>query len=87
MAEKKKLRIAFARFMQESNSFSPVDSYFKDFNYSEGEELMERCQRKRKWEIDGFLRNLELSGFMRAVKQRKNKVEAVPLFSPFESSS
>jgi microcystin degradation protein MlrC len=81
MAEKKKLRIAFGRFMQESNSFSPVDSHFGDFKYSEGEELMERCEGKRKWEIDGFLRNLELSGFMRAVKRCKNKVEAVPLFS------
>lgn len=78
---KKTYRIAFARFMQESNSFSTVHSTLKDFSHNvEGQDLLDRCIKKRKWEIEGYLRNLELSGFMRAVGQHDN-IEPVPLFS------
>jgi len=78
----KKFRIAFARFMQESNSFSPIDSTLDDFNhFVEGQELLERCIRRRKWEIDGFLRNLELSGLLRATRKYKDIVKMIPLFS------
>ncbi|MCP4441373.1 MAG: M81 family metallopeptidase [Aureispira sp.] len=78
---KKNYRVAFVRFAQESNSFSTVQSTLKDFTHDvEGQELLDRCTKKRKWEIEGYLRNLELSGFMRAVKQYEN-IEPVPLFS------
>ncbi len=78
----KKFRIAFARFMQESNSFSPVDTTLQDFtHFIEGKELLHRCSRPRKWEVDGLLRNLELSGLLRATRPYKNIVKLIPLFS------
>lgn len=83
------LRIAFGRFMQESNSFSPILSTLSDFvNYSEGAELLCACQSDQ-WEIKGFLRNLELSGFMRAVQRYQRRgvaIEPVPLFSAWAIS-
>lgn len=84
-----KLRIAFGRFMQESNSFSPILTKFSDFtHYTEGNELLQACQRGN-WEIKGFLRNLELSGFIRAVtkyQQRGKNIEPVPILSTWAIS-
>jgi microcystin degradation protein MlrC len=61
------MRIAFVRFMQETNSFSPVPTTLNDFrHFIEGEELLTACQPGN-WEIEGYLRNLELTGFSKAV--------------------
>ena len=61
------MRIAFVRFMQETNSFSPVPTTLNDFrHFIEGEELLTACQHGN-WEIEGYLRNLELTGFSKAV--------------------
>lgn len=79
------LRIAFGRFMQETNSFSPVPSTLSDFrHFIEGEELLNACQPGQ-WEIEGYLRNLELTGFLKAVKRHQihRSIEVVPLFSAF----
>ena len=79
---KKPFKIAFGRLMQESNSFSPIYSTEKDFiHYVEGDELLDRCQNRRLWEIDGFMRNMELSGMMRAIKPHKDQVELYPPLS------
>lgn len=85
MNKQKPLRIAYGRFMQESNSFSPVPTVLDDFkHFLEGEALEEACQPGN-WEISGFLRNLELTGFLKAVKRYKTnqKIETIPLFSAF----
>ena len=79
---KSPLRIAFARIFQEANAFSPLPSgpeNFRRFHWLEGEELLEVCGRANK-EIKGYLRNAELSGFVRAA-HRDGGVEPVPLFS------
>lgn len=83
------LRIAFGRFMQESNSFSPIRTQASDFtHYSEGQALYDSC-RPGQWEIKGFLRNLELSGFMKALRlhvKQGVRIEALPLYSAWAIS-
>lgn len=83
------LRLAFGRFMQESNSFSSVPTTREDFertHYREGAALLEACQQGQ-WEVEGFLKNLELSGFCKAVRKLgKGEVEAVPLLSAWSIS-
>lgn len=89
MSDKKKYKIAFGRFMHETNSFSSVDTTLEDFkrtHYTEGEELLKVCDPKE-WEVKGFLRNLELSGFLKAVKKHKDKdIETIPLVSAWSIS-
>jgi microcystin degradation protein MlrC len=83
------LRLAFGRMMQESNSFSTVPTTREDFertHYLEGPELMQACQQGQ-WEVEGFLKNLELSGFCKAVRKiGKAEIEAVPLLSAWSIS-
>lgn len=85
----KKLRIAFGRLMQETNSFSSVDTNFEDFkrtHFIQGDDLIKACDPKE-WEVKGYLKNLELSGFMRAVKEYKDvEIEVVPLLSAWAIS-
>ncbi len=79
------LRIAYGRFMQEVNSFSPVPTTLADFtHFIEGEELEQACQPGQ-WEIKDLLRNMELTGFLKAVKryQPRRKIDTFPLFSAF----
>lgn len=80
----KTFRIAYARFMHETNSFSTVPTTQQDFertHYFEGEELAKVCQNDV-WEVKGYLKNLELSGFLKAVKQRTDlSVDTIPLLS------
>jgi microcystin degradation protein MlrC len=77
-------RVAFGRFNQESNSFSPVRSTLDDFrktHFVEGPELLARCA-KGGVEVEKWLNDAELSGFVRAVDELgKGRVEAVPLIS------
>lgn len=85
----KKYRIAFGRFMHETNSFSSVETTLEDFkrtHFSEGEELLKVCQ-PGEWEVKGFLKNLELSGFHKAVRKHKDKqIETIPLVSAWSIS-
>ena len=77
------LRIAFARLSQESNALSPVLTTLEDFartHLVEGEALLAACESDG-FEAPGFLRNAELSGFVKSVRQSKLQVELVPLFS------
>lgn len=89
MADKKKYRIAFGRFMHETNSFSSVDTTLEDFkrtHYVEGEELLKIVHPKEE-EVKGFLKNLELSGFHKAVKKHHDKdIETIPLLSAWSIS-
>lgn len=81
------LRIAYARIMQESHALSPVLTTFADFRSShfvEGSELARGTTRSGH-EVRGFLRNAELTGFVRAV-QKHAGVEPVPLFSAWTVS-
>ena len=64
------LRVAFARVAQESNALSPVRTTVEDFrafHYAEGEHLLDICQP---WRVEAkhFMRNAELSGFVKATK-------------------
>jgi microcystin degradation protein MlrC len=85
----KKLRIAFGRLMQETNSFSSVDTTFDDFkktHFLEGDDLLKACDPKE-WEVKGYLKNLELSGFIKAVKEYKDiEIQVIPLFSAWAIS-
>lgn len=82
-------RIAYGRFMQESNSFSSVLTTRKDFEGNHllaGEALAQACQPEH-WEVEGFLKNLELSGFLRAVKKSDHdQIETIPLLSAWTIS-
>lgn len=75
--------------MQETNSFSPVlttENDFKRTHYLEGQDLEFACQAKNT-EVKGFLKNLELSGFIKATNKNFNLViEAVPLLSTWSIS-
>lgn len=83
------MRIAFARFMLEGNAFSSVPTTLADFrrtHFLEGQELLRVCQSD-KIEVEGFLKNLELSGFIKAVNKHKDKsIEPIPLFSAWSIS-
>lgn len=73
--------------MQETNSFSSVLTTRADFERNHlvaGDELLQACQPKQ-WEVEGFLKNLELSGFLQAVTKSKG-VEPVPLLSAWTIS-
>lgn len=77
------LRIAFARLSQETNALSPVLTTLRDFeqvHYVEGAELLAACEADG-MEAPGFLKNAELSGFVKAVRQSGKPVELVPLYS------
>lgn len=74
-------RIAFARLAQESNALSPVTTTLADFERThlvEGEALLAACQPGAR-EVPAFLKNAELSGFVRAAA--RHGIEPVPLFS------
>lgn len=80
-------RIAFARFMQETNALSPVPTTLHDFegsHYVEGEALLRAATDGP--EVPGFFRRAELGGFMTAVRARASEIEAVPLLSAWASS-
>lgn len=89
MTEKKKYRIAFGRFMHETNSFSPVETTIEDFkrtHFVEGDDLLKVCQPENE-EVKGFLKNLELSGFIKAVNKHKDKnIEVIPTVSAWSIS-
>jgi microcystin degradation protein MlrC len=78
------MRIAFARIAQESNALSPVATTFEDFAGShlvEGVALLENCRRRR--EVPGIYRRVELGGFVRAADRLG--VEAVPVMSAWSA--
>jgi microcystin degradation protein MlrC len=78
------LRVAYARIAQETNALSPVDTTLADFQRThliEGEALQRGCAPGGD-EAPGFLRDAELSGFVRAARAAEGvTVEPVPLFS------
>ena len=76
-------RIAFGRIAQESNSLSPVTTTVADFertHWLEGDALLRACAPGG-FEAPGFLRDAELSGFLRSVQARSGQIEAVPTVS------
>lgn len=87
MSKQSPLRIAFGRLMQETNSFSSVPTTRVDFERNHlvaGSALLAACQPDA-WEVEGFLKNLELSGFLKAAR-RAGQVEPVPLLSAWSIS-
>ncbi len=78
------MRIAYARLYQESNALSPVFTTLEDFQgvgILAGEQLAEACTPKGH-EVRGFLRNGELSGFVKAAhRMGPAELELLPLFS------
>jgi len=76
-------RVAFARISQETNALSPIRTTLDDFrrtHWFEGDALLSACE-KGGYEAPGFLRNAELSGFVRGARDAAPEVELVPLFS------
>lgn len=83
MGKRGKLRIAYARIAQETNALSPVRTELEDFkrtHYAEGAALARLCTPKVA-EVAGFMRNLELSGFVQAARQTDGNIELVPIMS------
>jgi microcystin degradation protein MlrC len=75
------LRIAYARISQETNALSPVLTTWADFertHFLEGPALAAACGPKGV-EAEGFIKNAELSGFVKAATQ--HQITAVPLLS------
>lgn len=76
--------------MQETNALSPVPTTLADFQRThlmEGQELLDVCSSPLRWEVTGYLRNLELSGFVRAARAfRSREVTPVPLLSAWTIS-
>ena len=83
-------RIAIARIQQETNALSRVLTTNADFrrtHFYEGTELLRRISPDGQ-EVDGFLKNAELSGFVRALRQHGGAdVCLVPLFSAWAISA
>lgn len=79
-------RIAYARFAQETNALSPVRTTLDDFKRThlvDGPALLEAVSKKG-YEVPGYVRHAELSGFMRACEDASRapgEIETVPLFS------
>jgi microcystin degradation protein MlrC len=76
-------RIAFARLAQESNALSPVESDLDDFKRTHllyGDEVLRACQPDQR-EVQGFIKNAELSGFVKATTQYRNEIEILPIYS------
>lgn len=64
------LRIAYGRIFHEANAFSPLTTEredFERFHFFEGAALADRCRLPRP-ELEGYLRNAELSGFAQAAR-------------------
>lgn len=73
-------RIGMLRIAQESNAMSPTLSELEVFGHDRvGDDLMEGTSASGH-EVEGFMKNAELSGFRKAAAERAN-VEVVPLFS------
>ncbi len=83
-------RIAVARIQQETNALSRVlttDADFRRTHFYEGEDLLGRIGPDGQ-EVEGFLKNAELSGFARALrKYGAGRVELIPLFSAWAISA
>lgn len=86
----RRLRIGIGRLNQETNALSPILTTMADFerfHYVRGDAL----QRAVTWgetEIRGFVKNAEISGFVRAAKAVANAdVEIVPLVSAWAIAS
>jgi len=82
-----RLRIAYGRLAQETNALSPLPTTLEDFRraiWMEGDEVA-RAASKDGDEAPGFMKNAELTGFLRAASKAKKRhgveVEAVPTLS------
>ena len=83
----KRLRIAYGRLAQETNALSPVSTTLEDFRRAvlmEGDEVARAASRTGE-EAPGFMKNAELSGFVRAAERAKKRhgveVETIPTLS------
>jgi microcystin degradation protein MlrC len=87
---RRRLRIAYGRINQETNAFSPVPTTVEDFralHFVEGPALAALCGRGRH-EVEGMIRNAELSGFVRATGAVGwGRIETVPLLSAWAMPS
>ena len=80
-------RIAYARIAQETNALSPVPTTLHDFetaHFLAGPELLAATTDGP--EVAGMFKRAELSGFMRAVRDRKAEIEPVPIMSAWAAS-
>lgn len=83
----KRLRIAYGRIAQETNALSPLPTTLGDFQSAilmEGDEVA-RAASSHGDEAPGFIKNAELTGFLRATERAKKRhgveVETVPTLS------
>jgi microcystin degradation protein MlrC len=80
-------RIAFARFMQETNALSPVPTVLGDFegsHYVTGDALLAAASDGP--EVPGFFKRAELAGFVSACRERGSEIVPVPILSAWASS-
>ncbi len=77
-------RIGLVRIAQESNAFSPLASELADFDrthFFEGAALLAILEPSGT-EVEGFLKNAELSGALKAIREQgDDSIEVIPLFS------
>ncbi|PIE17460.1 MAG: hypothetical protein CSA66_05765 [Proteobacteria bacterium] len=90
MAARKKLRVGYLRISQETNHLSPVKTELADFrraHFIEDPVELARATSRRGREVPAFVKNAELSGFVRAVKRYGGgEIELVPMFSAWAVS-
>ncbi len=82
-------RIGYVRIAQETNALSPILTEHADFEQTHllDAEALRQATARGGYEVKGFTRHAELTGFCRAVdKFGGGKVEAVPLFSAWAVS-
>lgn len=73
------MRLAYARLNQETHCLSPLSTTLEDFaHFLEGDDLA-RASSGKGSEVEGLLKNAELSGFVRACEAEG--VQPVPLLS------
>jgi len=83
----RRIRVGYARVMQETNAFSPVPTTLEDFRAVQlmrGAELGRACGRRGR-EIPAYVKRAELSGFVEEA-ERDGAVEAVPLLGAWAIS-
>ncbi len=81
------LRVAYARFMQESNCLSPVDTTLDDFrrvHFLEGDDLARACAPNGV-EVKGYVKNAELTGALDVLSADADVVP-VPVLSAWAIS-
>lgn len=82
-SRRRPLRVAYARISQETNALSALDTTIEDFRRAHllPAHVLRWAVHPRGIEAGGFLRNAELTGFVREARRVAPDIELVPLLS------